>query len=100
MVQLQITKVNKWQYFLKDVESNKEYVHTFEFHGLKKKLKAGDKIIMHKELLDPKFSGYSADYTFGAINAIYGREVLSVADLDAIGVKQGDEITTLKRFYG
>ena len=100
MIQLQITKINKWQYVLKNVETNKEYVHTFEFHGLKKKLKAGDRIIMHKELLDPKYVGYSVDYTFGPVDDIYGRKVTSVNDIDAIGIKQGDVVTTLKRFYG
>ena len=100
MIHLQITKINKWQYTLTDIQTNRNYVHSFEFSGLKRPLEVGDQIIMHKELLDVNYAEYSNHYTFGSINEIYGREITSTANIDAIGIKQGKDIISLKRFYG
>ena len=100
MVKLTVVNISKWQYTLKNVETNQEYVKALEFHGLKKPLKIGDQIIMHKELLDPEYHEYSNQYAFGPVDEVYGREVSSSADTDVIGIKQGNDIISLKRFYG
>ena len=100
MVKLEVVNINKWQYTLKDTDTKQEIMKTLTFYGLKKPLKVGDQIIMHKELLDPAYYEYSTEYIFGPIDEVYGRKVTSIADIDAIGIKQGKDIITLKRFYG
>lgn len=100
MVQFTVAKINKWKHTLLEMQTNKEYEMSLEFYGLKKPLKVGDQIIMHKELLDPAYREYSTHYIFGSIDEDYGRKIKSTSDLDAIGIKQGKDIITLKRFYG
>lgn len=100
MVNFEIVKIEKWNYILKDIKLNKIYTKGLEFHDLPQPVKVGDKIAMHKQLLDSTYAGYSNLYAFGNLKNPAGRDVYSTDDMDVIAVKQDDKITYLKRLYG
>lgn len=100
MVSLEIIKIEKSNYTLLDRNTNKTYTKVLEFYDLASPLKVGDKIAMHQELLDEKYSGFSWSYAFGNLENDAGRIVSSREDIDAVAVMQGDKITLLKRLYG
>ncbi len=100
MIKLEIISIDRCKYTIQNTQTGKTLVHSFEFYDLPQPLKVGDIIIMHKELLDPNYSGYSSTYSFGDLDDKSGRNVSSSKDIDAIAVLQGKKTIPLKRLYG
>lgn len=99
MIELEIVTVNNYEYNLKDEEQHK-YVMNLEFFDIEDKLEIGDHIYINRELLDPKYVGYSTNYTFGSLENGYGKENISISDIDVIRVVIKDKEIYLKRLYG
>ena len=96
MKELQITKINNYEYELKD-EKNKIIKMNIEFYDLKEPLKINDKISISKELLDKNYPEYDTFYRFGKLDSIYGRKN---SNIDIIEIKTEKELIYLQRYYG
>ena len=99
MVKLEITAKDTYEYTLTD-EDGKSYILSIDFMDINEKPEKGDYIYLSAELLNPKYDGYSTSYAFGNLESIYGKENISLNDIDVIKLeKEGKEIY-LKRLYG
>ena len=99
MVRLKISEIDDYIYKLID-DNKKIYIFNLEFIDIKKDIKEGDFIIMPAELLNPKYEGYSTNYTFGEMDSIYGKNNLDINSTDVIMVETSDENKYYKRLYG
>lgn len=99
MVKLKILNINNYEYNLID-EKEKKYTLNLEFFDLEKSPKIGDYIYMSVELLNPRYSGFSKNYTFGSLESKYGKENISLTDVDVIKVVISNLEIYLKRLYG
>ena len=99
MVKLMIINKNEYLYSLKD-ERNNDYELNLEFLDVEEKPQIGDYICMSAELLNTRYAGYSTNYTFGKMDSKYGRENLSLTDIDVIKIENTDKEIYLKRLYG
>jgi len=100
MIKLQIVSINNYEYELRDNKNN-TYKLSIEFYDLNQSPRINDHIFMSKELLDKNYVEYDNFYRFGKINSEYGRELNPNQDnIDVIGIKVGEEIIYLQRYYG
>ncbi len=99
MIKLKIVNKDSYKYDLKD-EDKHNYNLNLEFFDIEEKLKIGDYIYMNKELLNPKYDGYSTNYTFGSLESKYGKENILITDIDVIKVVVDKMEIYLKRLYG
>ena len=99
MILLKISKKENDVYYLQD-ESQKRYELELTFMD-NKNAEIGDKLMIHKELLNPRYEGYLPYYTFGDLDNIYGKSNISLDDIDVIKIIKKDNKTFLmKRLYG
>ena len=99
IIRLKILEKGKYEYKLQDDEEH-EYIINIEFLDIIEEPEIGDLIYINKELLDPKYEGYSTSYTFGSLESKYGKENISIDDIDVIKVVKGETTIYLKRLYG
>ena len=95
-VDLVIERINDYKYFLKDSDMN-EYILNMEFYDIDKLPKVGDKINMHKNMVN-NLDNYL--YSFGNIDGIYGKKIDNLLDEDIIVLLIDNKKIYLKRFYG
>jgi len=98
MIKLQIINRNNYLYELKD--NDKRYSMNLEFLDIDENLKEGDYIFFSRELLDPKYEGYSTSYTFGNLENKYGKSNISIEDIYLIKIVIDEKEIYLKRLYG
>ena len=99
MIKLQIVNRNDYEYHLKD-EHGHDYIFIIDFFDIDEKPKNGDFIYINSELLNPKYEGYSTNYTFGNLESKYGKENISIDDIDVIKIITDNTEIYLKRLYG
>lgn len=99
MVKLKIVNIDGYKYNLKDEERH-NYIINLEFLDIEKKLEIGNYIYINKELLNPKHESYSTSYTFGSLENKYGKENISINDIDVIKIILDKKEIYLKRLYG
>ena len=95
-VDLVIERVNDYKYFLKDSDMN-EYILNMEFYDIDKIPSVGDKINMHKNMIN-NLDNYL--YVFGSVDRIYGKKIDNLLDEDIIILLMNNKKIYLKRFYG
>ena len=98
MLSLRIVDKSVYKYNLTDDRNN--YTIEMEFYDIEKKPDIGDYICINEELLNPQYDGYSVSYTFGNLENKYGKESVSVDDIDVIKYIQNEKEIYLKRLYG
>ena len=99
ILKLIIKDINGYEYIFED-EYNNEFKFNFEFLDIEKPLQIKDELDINSELLNPEYEGYSTNYTFGSLDSIYGRNNLSLDDIDVIKVVTDKKEIYLKRLYG
>ena len=99
MTKLKISNIYGYEYNLKDEEEH-NYIINMDFFDIEEKPKIGDYIYINKELLDPKYDGYCTSYTFGSLENKYGKENITIDDIDVIKVVLDKIEIYLKRLYG
>ena len=99
MIKLKIVNIDGYIYDLED-EDKHNYTINLEIFDVDEKLKIGNYICMNKELLNTKYEGYSTSYTFGSLKNKYGKENISLEDIDVITVILDKREIYLKRLYG
>ncbi len=99
MIKLEIDNIDKYIYKLKD-EKNNKYNLNLEFFDIEENPKVGDYIYISAELLNPKLEGYSTNYTFGNLKNKYGKENITLNDIDVIKIATNGLEIYLKRLYG
>ncbi len=99
MIKLKIVNIENYKYNLEN-EDKHNYVISLEFFDIEEKPKVGDYIYINKELLNSKYEGYSTSYTFGSLENKYGKEDISINDIDVIKVVLEKMEIYLKRLYG
>ena len=99
MFKLEILEKNGYTFNFKD-SNNKLYTLNIELLDVKENIKAGDFISISAELLNPKYAGYSLNYTFGNLESKYGKENIQLDDIDVIKIETEDKEIYLKRLYG
>ena len=99
MIKLKIVDKKNYEYNLED-DNNNKYNLVLDFFDIKDKPKIGDYIYMRKDLLNPKYDGYSTRYVFGNLENKYGKENISIDDIDVIKVVTDNLEIYLKRLYG
>lgn len=99
MIKLEVIKIEDYFYEFKD-ENNVTYNLNLEFLDLEEPLHIGNQISMNSRLLDPKYEEYSTSYTFGNLDNKYGKENLTIDDIDVIKIIKDDKEIYLKRLYG
>jgi hypothetical protein len=99
MIKLKIVNIDSYKYNLQDEDKN-NYIINLEFFDLEEKPKIGDYIYINKQLLNSKYDGYSTSYTFGSLENKYGKEKISIDDIDVIKVVLDKTEIYLKRLYG
>ena len=99
MVKLKIINKNNYDYTLKD-EEGRIYNFNLEFLDVEEKIEVGDYISFSEQLLNPKYEGYSASYTFGNLDSKYGKSNIELNDIDVIRVEENEKSIYLKRLYG
>lgn len=99
MISLKIDEINKNLYTLKDIEGT-TYEIVLKFLDIDFTLDIGDSLYMNEKLLDESYEGYSVYYTFGNLNNHYGKEDISISDIDIIRVTSKNKTALLKRLYG
>ena len=99
MMKLEIINKNSYVYDLKDEEGN-NYSFNLEFFDIEESPKIGDYIYISAELLNPRYGGYSTNYTFGGLENKYGKENIELTDIDVIKIKTNKKEIYLKRLYG
>lgn len=99
MVELKIIDNEKYIYNLED-KNEKKYILNLEFLDINEKPKKGDYIYINSELLNKQYDGYSTSYTFGSLESKYGKENISMDDVDVIKVVISGMEIHLKRLYG
>ena len=99
MKELKIMEKDNFVYRLED-ESGQVYTLNLEFFDIEEKPEVGYCIWMRDELLDSKYEGYSVSYTFGNLENRYGKENISLDDVDVIRYVFENKEIYLKRLYG
>ena len=99
MVELKIIDNEKYIYNQED-KNEKKYILNLEFLDINEKPKKGDYIYINSELLNKQYDGYSTSYTFGSLESKYGKENISMDDVDVIKVVISGMEIYLKRLYG
>lgn len=99
MVSLEIEKINKNLYKLKDNNEN-IYEVALKFLDIDIVPNVGDIIYMNEQLLSDNYEGYSSFYTFGSLESIYGKANVSLGDIDVIELCSTGRTLYLKRLYG
>ena len=99
MVKLKILNISNYDYELEDMKDNK-YTLNLEFLDIEEKPEVGDYISISAELLNPRYAGYSTNYTFGSLDNEYGRKNISPIDIDVIKLEIDSKEILLKRLYG
>ena len=99
MVKLKIINISNYDYELEDMKDNK-YTLNLEFLDIEEKPEVGDYISISAELLNPRYAGYSTNYTFGSLDNEYGRKNISPIDIDVIKLEIDSKEILLKRLYG
>ncbi len=99
MVKLKIINISNYDYELEDMKDNK-YTLNLEFLDIEEKPEVGDYISISAELLNPRYAGYSSNYTFGSLDNEYGRKNISPIDIDTIKLEKDSKEILLKRLYG
>lgn len=99
MIKLEVFNKSDYIYNLKD-ENGNNYILNLEFFDIKEKPKIGDYIYLCAELLSQKYDGYNTSYTFGSLESKYGKENISIDDVDVIKVVINKKEIYLKRLYG
>lgn len=99
MLTLEIINRKDYLYYLRDENGNK-YTLNLEFFDISTQPKAGNMLYINKELLNPKYDGYSTSYTFGNLDNKFGKDNIQKNDIDVIKLLIGDEKIYLKRIYG
>lgn len=99
MIKLEVVKIDNYLYELKD-ENNVTYNLNLEFLDFEEPLQIGNQISMNSRLLDPEYEEYSTSYTFGNLDNKYGKENLTIDDIDVIKIIKDDKEIYLKRLYG
>lgn len=99
MTKLKIVDKKNYEYKLED-ENNNKYKLVLDFLDVKDKPKIGDYIYINEELLNSTYDGYSTRYVFGNLESKYGKENISIDDIDVIKVIIDNLEIYLKRLYG
>lgn len=99
MIKLEVLEKDKYLYKLQDKEGN-EYILNLEFFDLIDKPNVRDYIYLNSELLNPKYDGYSTNYTFGSLDNQYGKKNILKDDFDVIKIEMKNKKIYLKRLYG
>ena len=99
MIKLKIENIKGYEYNLKD-QSQNIYNLNLEFLDIKEKPEVGNYIYINNELLNKNYSGYSTSYTFGQLESKYGKENISLDDIDVIKIVKDNIEIYLKRIYG
>ncbi len=94
MKKLEITKINKYQYELKD--DNRVYHFNMEFFNVQEEIKVGDFIYMSEKLLREENTLLS----FDQLDSTYGRKIKDADDNDLIILVVDNKKIYLKRVYG
>lgn len=99
MIKLIIVNKNGYEYDLRD-ENGNNYNLNLEFLDIEKEPENEDYLYINSELLNEKYEGYSTSYTFGSLENKYGKEDISMDDIDVIKVVIDKKEIFLKRLYG
>lgn len=99
MIKLEL--IDKKDYIHKFKDNNdKLYTLNLEFLDIEKEIEVGDYISFSAELLNPRYAGYSTNYTFGSLESKYGKDKIKLNDIDVIKIQTEDKEIYLKRLYG
>ena len=99
MIKLKIVNIDGYQYYLED-EDKRNYIFNLEFLDVEDGIKVGNFINISAELLNPRYAGYSTNYTFGSLESKYGKDKIKLNDIDVIKIETEDKEIYLKRLYG
>lgn len=99
MIKLKIVNIDGYQYYLED-EDKHNYIFNLEFLDVEEDIKVGNFINISAELLNPRYAGYSTNYTFGSLESKYGKDKIKLNDIDVIKIETEDKEIYLKRIYG
>ena len=99
MIKLEIVEKNGCTFIFKD-NGNQLYTLNIELLDVKENIKIGDYISISAELLNPRYAGYSTNYTFGSLKSKYGKDNIQLNDIDIIKIQTEDKEIYLKRLYG
>ncbi len=99
MIRLKIVNIDGYKYNLED-RNRRNFIIVLDFFEVEKKPQVGNYIYINKELLDSKYEGYSTSYTFGSLESKYGKENISINDIDVVKVVIDKMEIYLKRLYG
>lgn len=99
MKKLKIVKKNNFVYELED-DKKMVYSINLQFMDIEEEPENGDYICISNKLLNPRYDGYSTSYTFGNLENKYGKNNISLTDIDVIKVLLKDKEVYLKRLYG
>ena len=99
MIKLEIVDRNGCTFNFKD-NRNQLYTLNIELLDVKENIKIGDYISISAELLNPRYAGYSTNYTFGSLESKYGKDKIELNDIDVIKIETEDKEIYLKRLYG
>jgi len=99
MIKLQIINKIGCVYTLED-KDNKFYNINIEFIDIEEQPQIGEEVLINEELLNPKYEGYSTSYIFGNLENKYGKQNISMDDIDIIKLISNEKEIYLKRLYG
>lgn len=99
MIKLEIVGRDDCLFKLKD-DTDKLYTICLKFLDIKEDFKIGDYISISAELLNPRYAGYSTNYSFGSLESKYGKDKIELYDIDVIKIETEDKEIYLKRLYG
>lgn len=100
MAVLKIVAQNGVNYTLQNEKSKQKYQFILTFFDVEESIKVNDLLIIHKDLINEKYEGYSKSYSFGALESKYGKKVDGIQDIDCIAIKTENKTIYLKRLYG
>ena len=99
MKKMEIVDKRNYVYTFED-EEGKPYNINLDFLDIEKKPEIGEYIFFNEELLNPRYDGYSTSYTFGSLDSKYGKNNISLDDVDVIKLVMEEKEIYLKRLYG
>ena len=99
MKKMEIVDKRNYVYTFED-EEGKPYNINLDFLDIEKKPEIGEYIFFNEELLNPRYDGYSTSYTFGSLDSKYGKNNISLDDVDVIKFVMEEKEIYLKRLYG
>jgi len=99
MEKLKIVNKNNYVYTL-ETENKYTYNMNLEFFDIERMPEIGNYIWMNEELLNSMYKGYSTNYTFGNLANKYGKENITLDDIDVIKLLLDEKEIYLKRLYG